>query len=866
MKRALLFLLLASQCWATTYYIRKTGSDSNAGTSAGAAWLTISHAVSGTCGGGSSACTAAGDTVYVGAGIYRETVTVNNTYASLVSLIADGDGVQTGDVGVVSINGNTQTDDYGNTSGSVATIVLNGKSNILFKGFYIWTNPQPIGGIDATIAGSTNIQLVQNYIFASIGTVQSITYAGTANQVGNWVVDSNVFAMGQAACALCITLPTSSVSDYSDGLIFKNNLVLMTGALAAAIPAVVTIKSSGANTFFGNGISIVHNSVSSIWTPFVRVSSASISSTYPCLELDNVVSGNSVFQASALGQCIEDYNVFLGQGGARNAVAIGANSSQAIAMLPQWQSAQFLITGQTRKIPGAPELLASYKNYGAVSANTLPPVTTANSTAVGTIDWTNPGNAVQSDTVLATNVLTTSATGHYMTATNFGFNVPAGATIFGVMVDIQRDQTGSGTTVDNSIKLIDNTSTITGTDHAIAGTWPVSLTWQSYGNTAGGDLWGVALTPTIVNSANFGVAISAKNTSGASSITAQIDCVRITIFYTDQVTTDMLGTPRPYGTVQFGDEGTASSATATTLVDSTKTWGTNSWQNYVVYVTGGTGSGQVKYIKTNTTTALTVQGNWQTTPDNTSTYIILHGVHSTTSVATGGSATTVGDTNAAYVPNETTGYVVCITAGTGSGQCSGSTGTSGSNITISPAFPIAPAANSKYSMFKGPGSTTTAINYTPGALEVENSCQPSTKVAHSGANSLRILGPGYCDFAIPVAAQSTTVSIWAYHDSAYAGTLPQLQVLNGTQTGVANATVTSTGAASAWSQISLTFTPASAGIVTMRIVGNSTAPYGSAFFDDFGGVTAVSSSFDYFRRGEPLRDIYSGAPYGAPIN
>lgn len=67
--------------------------------------------------------------------------------------------------------------------------------------------------------------------------------------------------------------------------------------------------------------------------------------------------------------------------------------------------------------------------------------------------------------------------------------------------------------------------------------------------------------------------------------------------------------------------GTATSATATTLVNSAKTWTTNQWTNYQVRIVSGTGAGQIRTISSNTGTTLTVP-TWTTTPDSTSVYSI----------------------------------------------------------------------------------------------------------------------------------------------------------------------------------------------------------------------------------------------------
>lgn len=67
--------------------------------------------------------------------------------------------------------------------------------------------------------------------------------------------------------------------------------------------------------------------------------------------------------------------------------------------------------------------------------------------------------------------------------------------------------------------------------------------------------------------------------------------------------------------------GTATSATATTLVNSAKTWSTNQWTNFQVRIVSGTGAGQIRVISSNTATTLTVP-TWTTTPDSTSVYSI----------------------------------------------------------------------------------------------------------------------------------------------------------------------------------------------------------------------------------------------------
>lgn len=68
--------------------------------------------------------------------------------------------------------------------------------------------------------------------------------------------------------------------------------------------------------------------------------------------------------------------------------------------------------------------------------------------------------------------------------------------------------------------------------------------------------------------------------------------------------------------------GTATAGAATTLTNGAKSWATNMWANYQVRITGGTGTGQIRSITTNTGTVLTVSAAWTVTPDATSVYSI----------------------------------------------------------------------------------------------------------------------------------------------------------------------------------------------------------------------------------------------------
>jgi hypothetical protein len=119
-----------------------------------------------------------------------------------------------------------------------------------------------------------------------------------------------------------------------------------------------------------------------------------------------------------------------------------------------------------------------------------------------------------------------------------------------------------------------------------------------------------------------------------------------------------------------------------------------------------------------------------------------------------------------------------------------------------------------------------------GSLERGNTWGRETTTVRTGANALSITGPGYHDFDIPVDAVPTTVSVYLRCDGTYTGTKPRIQVLNGSECGVSDATSSPVSAANVWEQVSLSFTPTRQGIVTVRLLSTDTSGSGKAFADD----------------------------------
>lgn len=140
----------------------------------------------------------------------------------------------------------------------------------------------------------------------------------------------------------------------------------------------------------------------------------------------------------------------------------------------------------------------------------------------GATAWTNPGNIVSDNASDATAAVPTD----YLIATNFGFALPANATIRGVTVRVEASETGTGASEYIPQLVSDATPTLIGaakTAVAVSGTTPTVST-----NGGPTDLWSATLTPAIVNSTGFGVAIwstDTTNTLAIDYVTIQVEWI-----------------------------------------------------------------------------------------------------------------------------------------------------------------------------------------------------------------------------------------------------------------------------------------------------------------------------------------------------
>ncbi len=558
----------------TTYYVRKTGSDGAAGTSAGAAWLTIGKAL---LAGGM----ASGDTVYIGAGIYREAILIGFTPAATTSVIGDVDGSKTGDAGEVRWTAYTTTDKA--VPSVNATCRLNGKSFLSFSNLHFVGGASASGTcIDAqTATGSHDITFTKCAFTpgSNLG-VRLIGHTVIVDVAASWTYDSCWFGPtgGGSTQQIVIGIPTSTVADYDIALTIKNCVFLGSDSLGG-----VSALGTGANSFKGGGLKVYNCTLMDS-----NLQCNTVSTVYPMLVSNCLVwlgeALTKAFATAANGQLVEDYNLTWGAARTLFQVSIGpfttdAGTVYSSSLLSFGQ--EMIWGGQARPfltpLAGSPAL--GFGN-AALAVGRAPTVT--DDATTGTIAWTNPGNAAAIDASLATCVLTLNATGHYLNAQGFNLAVPGTATIKSVRVEALVKSAAGSVTKCASVKLIKG-GAIAGNDLATsnASFFGTALTCQSWGTTAD-PLWGNTLTPTDVNAANFGCAWAATTTTAE---TCSVDMIRIIVAYTladgsGGVAVDILGGPRPAGglSTAYAVGAYERGNTATVQPTTVHTAGGNAWQ------------------------------------------------------------------------------------------------------------------------------------------------------------------------------------------------------------------------------------------------------------------------------------------------
>jgi hypothetical protein len=159
-----------------------------------------------------------------------------------------------------------------------------------------------------------------------------------------------------------------------------------------------------------------------------------------------------------------------------------------------------------------------------VTAGPNSPGTAVDDASAGTNAWSNPGNCLSSNNVYASSALNDT---HYLLATNFGFAIPAGMVIDGVLVEVEEKWTSNGSGTAHKCRL--SAGGFIGTEKNRSIGQNGSESYFSFpASGAPTDPWGATLTTAIINGTDFGAGF---RFTGTAPVTVDVDHIRITVYY-----------------------------------------------------------------------------------------------------------------------------------------------------------------------------------------------------------------------------------------------------------------------------------------------------------------------------------------------
>jgi len=335
------------------YYVRTTGSDGNAGTSSGAAWQTINHALGNV---------SAGDNIYVGAGVYRETVLCAYTDGgSAVTVVGDVDGSHTGDVGEVQLTAFT-TD---NKTAPAATVLLdlNGKINISFSNFVF------VGGsvslLADTIGTSHGITLTDCTFFHFANAISLYFPSYGPDFALNLTINRCRFFTFNTSSndVLFVNGVASATAFYDSGIVIENSIFW-----CPSCNNVIDLQSSGAGggSFAACGGVIKNNTfVTATTAGYVFNCNSWVSTGSPATQFNNnlVYAVNGV-SAANVGDTVEDYNLFNCLGTVLTNVTQGGNTIADNSYAPLINIGQELQEGRLLRPWGMPTIDSPILGFG----------------------------------------------------------------------------------------------------------------------------------------------------------------------------------------------------------------------------------------------------------------------------------------------------------------------------------------------------------------------------------------------------------------------------------------------------------------------------------------------------------------------
>jgi hypothetical protein len=173
------------------------------------------------------------------------------------------------------------------------------------------------------------------------------------------------------------------------------------------------------------------------------------------------------------------------------------------------------------------------------------------SSPIGSEPWLNPEEITTPGSPYATVTLYHNHIySQYLQGSQYDFNIPGGAVILGIEVNINRMSSGNNPDIKDNVVSLIKAGAIVGDNKASPDDWSATLTIATYGGAT--DLWGSSWTPSDINSLDFGVTLAANRTNNGNNMDriATVDTIQITVYYAFATTASVEcgdGSPIIYG-------------------------------------------------------------------------------------------------------------------------------------------------------------------------------------------------------------------------------------------------------------------------------------------------------------------------------
>lgn len=309
-KFILVLWLLAASCDAATYYVSKSGHDTNnnglgpdASHGTNRPWLTI---------GKFNSTAAAGDTLYIGPGVYREVTTLAQD-----SFVIEGDPLNTRgfkDAGgeliakdIVRLTAYLTND---TTAGSTSAVITgNGKDGWTLRKLYISAS-QAHPGITMTGSASTGVTLENCVINGTGSGGYAVHFLVTAGTNMNFLAKCCVFTSSGNSASNCISVIHEQHSaDWDANMRVENSILDSTGYNTIGF-----LRSGGSGDGKMGGFEVVGCYLKGDYNFRFQ---GGFSTSIPCLIRNNycVCADYNVVVQTNNGEVDSDYNLYVGGNG-----------------------------------------------------------------------------------------------------------------------------------------------------------------------------------------------------------------------------------------------------------------------------------------------------------------------------------------------------------------------------------------------------------------------------------------------------------------------------------------------------------------------------------------------------------------------